>query len=75
MQKTGVSFRRKKQFALVQIPSSKRVQLGLNLEETPSDPRVSEVSGMCTHRVNITDATQIDDTLIEWLNVSYQRAG
>jgi len=43
IQKTGVSFRRKKQFALVQAPSSKRVQLGLAVARLTASRRSSKV--------------------------------
>jgi Domain of unknown function (DUF5655)/Domain of unknown function (DUF4287) len=75
IQKTGVSFRRKKQFALVQAPSSKRVQLGLNLDKTPPDQRVAEASGMCTHTMSITDITGVDDAVARWIRQAYERAG
>lgn len=74
IQKTGVSFRRAKQFALIQAPSSNRVQLGLNLEETPADERVSEVRGMCSHRVDITEIDQVDDSIASWLRSAYECA-
>lgn len=75
VQKTGVSLRRKKQFALVQAPSSKRVQLGLNLADTPEDPRVKAVKGMCSHRVELTTAEAVDEDVASWLRASYERAG
>lgn len=75
VQKAGVSFRRKKQFALIQAPSAKRIQLGLNLPTTPDDDRVAEVSGMCSHRVNVTALEQIDRTIEEWIEASYKSAG
>ncbi len=75
VQKTGVSFRRVTQFALVQVPSAKRVTLGLNLDETPDDERVSEVSGMCSHRVVLTDPAQVDAVVEGWIRASYDRAG
>jgi len=75
IQKTGVSFRRRKQFALVQAPSSKRVQLGLNLPSTPDDERVREVEGMCSHRVDLTDAAAVDADVKSWISASYDAAG
>jgi predicted transport protein len=73
--KTGVSFRRRKQFALVEAPSSKRVQLGLNLEATPDDPRVKETKRMCTHRMDLTDPSEIDSSVTSILEEAYRRAG
>lgn len=74
VQKTGVSFRRRKQFALIQAPSSKRVQLGLNLPSTPDDERVKEVSGMCTHRVDVTEPAAVDDDVAAWIKTAYEAA-
>ena len=73
--KTGVSFRRRKQFALVEAPSSKRVQLGLNLDETPDDPRVKEAGGMCTHRMDLNDPAEVDDSVASIMEKAYRRAG
>lgn len=75
IQKTGVSFRRNKQFLLVQAPSSKRVQLGLNLDTTPADERVQETTGMCTHRVDITSVDDVDDAVAGWIGAAYDSAG
>jgi len=75
IQKTGVSFRRKKQFALVRAPSAKRVQLGLNLDRTPADERVVEVSGMCSHSVSLTDISEVDSAVAGWIEEAYERAG
>ncbi len=75
IQKTGVSFRRAKQFALVQCPSAKRVQLSLNLADTPDDPRVVERSGMCSHKVDLTAVDEVDDDVAAWLRDAYQQAG
>jgi predicted transport protein len=75
VQKTGVSFRRKKQFALVQAPSSKRIQLGLNLDDDPPDDRVVVMGGMCTHKMNITEIDAIDEAVMTWIRQAYERAG
>lgn len=74
VQKTGVSFRRHKQFAVVQAPSSKRVQLGLNLPVTPADQRVTATSGMCSHRVDLTSLEDVDQAMRIWLGEAYAAA-
>lgn len=73
-QKTGVSFRRSKQFALIQAPSSKRIQLGLNLDATPPGGRVEPMTGMCTHKAHITHIDQIDEDVAAWIDAAYRRA-
>lgn len=72
--RTGVSLRRSKQFALVEPASAKRVQVGINLKGMPPTGRLREAGGMCTHRVDVTGAEQVDDELVGWLREAYDRA-
>lgn len=75
--KTSVSFIRKKQFALIKPATKTRIDLGLKLKEKPTTDRLGN-SGpfgtMCTHRVQLTTADQIDKELIEWLKEAYQQS-
>ncbi|MEO8461720.1 MAG: DUF5655 domain-containing protein [Chloroflexota bacterium] len=75
VQKTGVSLRRRRQFAVVQAPAASRVQLGLNLETTPDDPRIIETTGMCSHRVDLPSLQSVDDDVVAWLERAYSEAG
>ncbi len=76
IQKTGVAFRRRKNFALVQAASAKRVQLGLNLDAAPDDPRVVATPGaMCAFRVDLSDTKSVDADVARWLREGYERAG
>jgi len=76
VQKTGVAFRRRRQFAVVQAASARRVQLGLNLGAAPDDPRVVATPGaMCAFRVDLPDATSVDADVARWLREGYERAG
>jgi hypothetical protein len=75
VQKTGVSFRRRRQFALVEARSSTRVQLGLNLDRDPTDPRVVPMGGMCTHKVDLADAADLDRSLEAVIRAAYDAAG
>jgi len=72
--KTGVSLRRSKQFALVEAPSAKRVQVGLNLKGTAPTERLRAAGGMCTHRVDVTGEAEVDEELLGWLREAYDRA-
>ena len=74
VQKTGVSLRRRTQFALVQVPSARRVSLGLNLRGDPGTERLRPTSGMCTHTVDVVDPDDVDDELVGWLRAAYDRA-
>jgi hypothetical protein len=76
VQKTGVALRRKRQFAVVQAASAKRVALGLNLGEAPGDERVVATPGaMCAFRVDLSDADAVDQDVEAWLRAAYERAG
>jgi len=75
--KTSVSIIRKKQFALIKPATKTRIDLGLKLKDKRITERL-ENSGpfgtMCTHRVKLTDESQIDTELKEWLKEAYQKA-
>lgn len=75
--KAAVSFRVKRQFTLVQPSTKTRIDLGLKFNDKPVHGRL-ETSGpfgtMCTHRVQITDVSQLDEELIKWIAEAYQEA-
>ncbi|NQV53580.1 MAG: DUF4287 domain-containing protein [Flavobacteriales bacterium] len=73
----SVSVRRKRQFALIQATTKTRVDLGLKFNNRPIEGRL-EASGpfgaMCTHRVQLTDAKQVDDELIGLIKEAFNEA-
>ncbi len=75
--KAYVSLRRSKQFGLLQPSTKTRLDVGLNLKGVEPVGRL-EASGsfnsMCTHRVRVESADQIDKTLIGWLKQAYDAA-
>ena len=69
-----VSLRRHKQFATVGPGPRGTLEVGLNLPgETPVG-RLEPTTGMCTHRVRLTDADGLDEELVGWLRTAYDRA-
>lgn len=75
--KTYVSLRRSKQFAIVQASTRTRVDLGLNLKGTDSTERLeggTVFSGMCTHRIRLSDPAEVDDQVRGWLRQAYDQA-
>lgn len=72
--KAYVSLRRSKQFGLIQPSTKTRVDVGLKLKGEPTTVRL-EASGsfnsMVSHRVRITDLSQVDEELIGWLQQAY----
>lgn len=73
--KTSVAFRRSKNFAVVTATKS-RVDLGINLKGTPGTDRLAEEKpgSMCTHKVKLTSAGEIDTELKAWLKAAYDKA-
>ncbi|MCU1425968.1 MAG: hypothetical protein JWM51_2259, partial [Microbacteriaceae bacterium] len=71
--KNSVSLRRSKQFALVEAPSAKRIQLGLQLKGEPATERLLPGNEMCSHRVNLAGAEEVDDEVLGWLHEAYDR--
>jgi hypothetical protein len=72
--KSGVSLRRSKQFALVEAPSAKRVQLGIQLKGDLPTERLLVGNAMCSHKVSLSSIDEIDDELLGWLREAYNRA-
>jgi len=72
--KSSVSLRRSKQFALIEVPSAKRVQLGIQLKGDPATERLLASNGMCSHRVDLATADEVDDEVLAWLRAAYERA-
>lgn len=74
VQKSAVSLRRGKQFALIEAPSAARVRLGFNLRGVPPTGRVTATTGMCTHAVELRAVAEIDDEVLAWLRSAYDGA-
>ena len=72
-----VSYRRKKQFAMIGPPTNSRVELGLNIKELPASPRLEKLppGKMCNYQVKLTDASQVDAELAGWIKQAYAAAG
>ena len=75
--KSSVSIIRKKQFALIKPATKTRIDLGLKFKDKPTTDRL-ENSGpfgtMCTHRVKLSEANQVDSELKKWLKEAYENA-
>lgn len=73
-----VSLRRKKQFALIQPSTKTRLDIGLNLKGQEPAGKL-EAGGswnaMCTHRIRIENAEDMDSTVVTWLQMAYDNAG
>ena len=76
--KAYVSVRRKKQFAIIQPSTKTRLDIGLNLKGKAPQGRL-EPSGsfnaMCSHRIKIASASDVDQEVVDWINEAYDNAG
>jgi hypothetical protein len=72
-----VSLRRKKQFAMIGPATNTRVEVGINIKELePHERLIAQPAGsMCNFKVKVTDATQVDGELVEWVRRAYANAG
>ncbi|WP_460219765.1 DUF5655 domain-containing protein [Psychroserpens sp. MEBiC05023] len=75
--KTSVSVIRKRQFVLIKPATKTRIDLGLKLKNVPTTNRLGN-SGpfgtMCTHRVQLISESEIDQELIDWMKLAYEKA-
>lgn len=72
-----VSLRRKKQFAMLGPATNTRFELGLNLKDTAGTDRLLEQppKGMCSHKVKMTDAKEVDAEVIAWIKRAFDQSG
>jgi hypothetical protein len=75
--KAYMSLRRSKQFGLIQPSTATRLDLGLNLNGVAPAGRL-EASGswnaMCSHRVKLATAADVDAEVKAWLKQAYDAA-
>ncbi len=75
--KAYVSLRRSKQFGLLQPSTATRMDIGLVLKGVAPDGRLEAAGSwntMCTHRVRVEAAAQIDKQLLGWIRQAYDAA-
>ena len=75
--KAYVSLRGKKQFALIQPSTKTRLDVGINSKELEITDRLEKsgsFNSMCSHRIRLTDESQIDKELVGWLKAAYDEA-
>jgi hypothetical protein len=72
-----LSLRRKKQFAMLGPATNTRVEVGINIKDLPSHGQLIEMpaGSMCNYKVKLTDPSEVNDELIEWIKQAYDRAG
>lgn len=74
---TSVSLRRKKQFCLLEPKTKTRLEVGLNMKGVEPSGKLEGCppGGMCSHKIRIEKAEDIDDEVFRWIQKAYQMAG
>lgn len=73
-----VSVKRKKQFAML-IPATKtRYEIGINLKG--QEPKGileidTKTNGMCSHKIHLTEISDVNSEVIDWIKKAYESAG
>lgn len=75
--KTYVSYRRKRQFAMIGPATNTRVEVGLNAKGLAANDRLQEMPAgrMCNYTVKLTNADEVDAELIAWIKAAFEAAG
>ena len=75
--KTYLSLRRSRQFAMIGPATNSRVEVGINAQNLTGDDRliVNKPGGMCQYTVKLTEADQVDQELMGWVQEAYEQAG
>ena len=72
-----VSYRRKKQFAMIGPATKTQVEVGLNAKGLPAGERLQALPAgqMCNFKVRLGDAGEVNAELLGWLRAAYDSAG
>jgi len=75
--KTYISYRRKKQFAMIGPATNTRVEVGLNVKGLEANDRLLEqpAGRMCNYIVKLGEAGEADAELAGWIKKAYEAAG
>jgi predicted transport protein len=75
--KTYVSLKRKKQFVILNPASKTRFEIGFNLKGVEAKGKLEneKPNGICSHKINLADISEIDAEVIDWIKIAYTNAG
>jgi predicted transport protein len=75
--KTYVSLKRKKQFFILNPASKTRFEIGFNLKgvEPKGKLELEKPMAICSHKINLSDISEIDDEVMNWIKMAFNNAG
>lgn len=74
--KAYVALRRKKQFIIINPATKTRVEIGFNLKGVEPQGRLlaEKPDAICSHKMSITDLSEIDSEVIQWIKLAYEKS-
>jgi predicted transport protein len=75
--KAYVSLRRKKQFAALKPATKTRFEISLNLKDQGEKGKLKVVNtsnAMFSHFINVHSTEEVDNEILNWLKVAYEKA-
>jgi predicted transport protein len=75
--KTYVSLKRKKQFVILNPASKTRFEIGFNLKGVEAKGKLEneKPNGICSHKINLADISDIDAEVIGYIKMAFDNAG
>jgi predicted transport protein len=75
--KTYVSLKRKKQFIILNPASKTRYEIGFNLKGVEAKGKLEneKPNGICSHKINLADISEIDAEVIAYIKMAFDNAG
>lgn len=75
--KSYVSLRRKKQFAILQPTTKTRFEININLkgqEPIGKLEAITAANAMCSHKMNLTGESDLNEEVLSWIKKAYEMA-
>ncbi len=75
--KSYVSLKRKKQFVILNPATKTRFEIGFNLKGIDPQGKLEaeKPDGICSHKINLSDISEIDKEVIDWIRMAFEKAG
>jgi len=75
--KAYVALRRKKQFIILNPVSKTRFEIGFNLKGIEATGKLiaEKPDAICSHKISISDISDIDQEVLGWIKMAFEKAG
>ena len=75
--KAYVALRRKKQFVTLNPASKTRFEIGFNLKGIEAQGKLvaEKPDAICSHKITLADINEIDQEVLDWIKMAFEKAG